>query len=64
MSLQFAVQDSYHSNVKNKSSFLLLDSWIWVFGFRYRTIVRSWERNIGTGMEQTVNWSGMALGAF
>ncbi|UZJ54728.1 hypothetical protein CBS101457_004048 [Exobasidium rhododendri] len=38
--------------------------WIWVFGFRYRTIVRSWERNIGTGMEQTVNWSGMALGAF
>lgn len=41
-----------------------LPSWIWVFGFRYRTIVRSWERNIGTGMEQSVNWSGMALGAF
>lgn len=38
--------------------------WIWVFGWRYRTIVRSWERNIGTGMEQSVNWSGMALGAF
>jgi len=38
--------------------------WIWVFGWRYRTIVRSWERNIGTGLEQTFNWSGMALGAF
>lgn len=38
--------------------------WIWVFGWRYRTIVRSWERNIGTGLEQSVNWSGMALGAF
>lgn len=38
--------------------------WIWVFGWRYRTIVRSWERNIGTGLGQTVNWSGMALGAF
>jgi 8-oxo-dGTP pyrophosphatase MutT (NUDIX family) len=38
--------------------------WIWVFGWRYRNVVRSWERNIGTGMEQSVNWSGMALGAF
>lgn len=39
-------------------------SWIWVFGWRYRTIVRSWERNVHGGMAQSVNWSGMALGAF
>lgn len=38
--------------------------WIWVFGWRYRAVVRGWERGIGTGMERSVNWSGMALGAF
>ncbi|KAE8210930.1 hypothetical protein CF327_g5261 [Tilletia walkeri] len=38
--------------------------WIWVFGYRYRKIVRAWERGLGTGMERRVNWSGMALGAF
>ncbi|KAL9933324.1 hypothetical protein V8E36_008042 [Tilletia maclaganii] len=38
--------------------------WIWVFGYRYRKIVRAWERGLGTGMERRINWSGMALGAF
>ncbi|KAK0548833.1 hypothetical protein OC845_003384 [Tilletia horrida] len=38
--------------------------WIWVFGYRYRKIVRAWERGLGTGIERRVNWSGMALGAF
>ncbi len=38
--------------------------WIWAFGWRYRAVVRGWERGLGTGMERGVNWSGMALGAF
>lgn len=38
--------------------------WIWVFGFRYRTVVRNWERCLGTPMERRFNWSGLALGAF
>ncbi|PWN48233.1 hypothetical protein IE53DRAFT_370801 [Violaceomyces palustris] len=38
--------------------------WIWVFGWRYRNVVRGWQNNIGTSLERRVNWSGMALGAF
>lgn len=38
--------------------------WIWIFGFRYRTVVRNWERCLGTPMERRFNWSGLALGAF
>ncbi|KAK0563520.1 hypothetical protein OC844_002182 [Tilletia horrida] len=33
--------------------------WIWVFGYRYRKIVRAWERGLGTGMERRVNCSAV-----
>ncbi|PWN22952.1 hypothetical protein BCV69DRAFT_266465 [Microstroma glucosiphilum] len=38
--------------------------WIWVFGARYRYIVRSWASSLGGPSERTYNWSGLALGAF
>ncbi|PWY99473.1 hypothetical protein BCV70DRAFT_212271 [Testicularia cyperi] len=38
--------------------------WIWFFGWRYRNVVRGWEKSVGTRMERKFNWSGMALGAF
>ncbi|KAN0065793.1 hypothetical protein ACQY0O_000923 [Thecaphora frezii] len=38
--------------------------WIWLFGWRYRNVVRGWEQSVGTRLERKVNWSGMALGAF
>ncbi|WFD32433.1 hypothetical protein MSPP1_003480 [Malassezia sp. CBS 17886] len=38
--------------------------WIWVFGWRYRTILNAWEGSIGTEMEYRAHWSGLALAAF
>ncbi|CAO1618336.1 unnamed protein product [Sympodiomycopsis kandeliae] len=38
--------------------------WIWIFGARYRRIVRSWTSSMGTPLERSCNWSGLALGAF
>ena len=38
--------------------------WIWVFGWRYRVILRGWQRSIGTEMERRAHWSGLALAAF
>ncbi|KDN42628.1 hypothetical protein K437DRAFT_263741 [Tilletiaria anomala UBC 951] len=52
------------TSVFPKFSYPDVNFWIWVFGWRYRAIVRGWERGLGTGMERGVNWSGMALGAF
>lgn len=40
--------------------------WIWVFGKRYRDVVRGWEasaREAGTN-DKRINWSGSALSAF
>lgn len=39
-------------------------SWIWVFGARYRRIVRSWASSLGGPLERSYNWSGLALGSF
>lgn len=38
--------------------------WIWVFGWRYRVILRGWQRSVGTEMERRAHWSGLALAAF
>ncbi|PWN29451.1 hypothetical protein BDZ90DRAFT_213714, partial [Jaminaea rosea] len=38
--------------------------WIWICGFRYRTVIRSWQSALGTPMERRFNWSGLALAAF
>ncbi|KAF9065432.1 hypothetical protein BDP27DRAFT_1424876 [Rhodocollybia butyracea] len=40
--------------------------WIWVFGKRYREIVRGWEASIRSGgaNDRRINWSGQALNTF
>ncbi|KAF7792459.1 hypothetical protein EIP86_003497 [Pleurotus ostreatoroseus] len=40
--------------------------WIWVFGKRYREIVRGWEASVRAGgaNDRRINWTGSALNTF
>jgi hypothetical protein len=40
--------------------------WIWVFGKRYREVVRGWEASVrdGGSNDRRINWSGSALSTF
>jgi len=40
--------------------------WIWVFGKRYREVIRGWEASVKTsGMnDRRINWTGAALNTF
>ncbi|OAX44853.1 hypothetical protein K503DRAFT_764734 [Rhizopogon vinicolor AM-OR11-026] len=40
--------------------------WIWVFGKRYREVVRGWEASVRSGGSNVrrINWSGTALNTF
>ncbi|KAJ6519451.1 hypothetical protein C8R45DRAFT_852355 [Mycena sanguinolenta] len=40
--------------------------WIWVFGKRYREVVRGWEASVRGGgtNDRRINWSGSALSTF
>ncbi|KAF8649724.1 hypothetical protein AX16_005496 [Volvariella volvacea WC 439] len=40
--------------------------WIWVFGKRYREVVREWEASVRSGgiNDRRINWSGSALSTF
>jgi len=40
--------------------------WIWVFGKRYREVLRSWEISAGTGgaNDKRINWIGTAVSQF
>ncbi|KAJ9098706.1 hypothetical protein QFC21_004354 [Naganishia friedmannii] len=41
--------------------------WIWVFGRRYRRVVRGWEASVSgppRAADRRINWSGAALAAF
>ncbi|KAJ7462760.1 hypothetical protein B0H11DRAFT_95178 [Mycena galericulata] len=40
--------------------------WIWVFGRRYREVVRGWEASVRGGgtNDRRINWSGSALSTF
>ncbi|TCD61148.1 hypothetical protein EIP91_008842 [Steccherinum ochraceum] len=40
--------------------------WIWVFGKRYREVVRGWEASIRAGgtNDRRINWTGSALNTF
>lgn len=40
--------------------------WIWVFGKRYREVVRGWEGSVRAGgtNDRRINWSGSALSTF
>ena len=54
------------TSVFPRFSYLDINMWIWVFGWRYRAIIRGWERALASGGrgERERNWSGLALGAF
>ncbi|KAM6497992.1 hypothetical protein JOM56_005940 [Amanita muscaria] len=40
--------------------------WIWVFGKRYRAVIRGWEASLRAGgvNDRRINWSGSALSTF
>jgi len=40
--------------------------WIWIFGKRYREVVRGWEASVRGGgtNDRRINWSGSALNTF
>ncbi|KJA26085.1 hypothetical protein HYPSUDRAFT_159825 [Hypholoma sublateritium FD-334 SS-4] len=40
--------------------------WIWVFGKRYREVIRGWEASVreGGSNDRRINWSGSALNTF
>jgi len=40
--------------------------WIWVFGKRYRQVIRGWEASLRSGgtNDRRINWSGSALSSF
>ncbi|KAF9452573.1 hypothetical protein P691DRAFT_784006 [Macrolepiota fuliginosa MF-IS2] len=40
--------------------------WIWVFGKRYREVIRGWEASLRAGgvNDRRINWSGSALSTF
>ncbi|KAF4605528.1 hypothetical protein EYR40_004314 [Pleurotus pulmonarius] len=40
--------------------------WIWVFGRRYREVVRGWEESVKSGgtNDRRINWSGSALSTY
>ncbi|KAF9481711.1 hypothetical protein BDN70DRAFT_802922, partial [Pholiota conissans] len=40
--------------------------WIWVFGKRYREVIRGWEASVREGgtNDRRINWSGSALNTF
>ena len=40
--------------------------WIWVFGKRYREVVRGWEASVRAGgtNDRRINWTGSALNTF
>lgn len=40
--------------------------WIWLFGKRYREVIRGWEASVrsGNNNDRRINWSGSALSTF
>ncbi|SJL05852.1 uncharacterized protein ARMOST_09188 [Armillaria ostoyae] len=40
--------------------------WIWLFGKRYREVIRGWEASVrsGNSNDRRINWSGSALSTF
>jgi 8-oxo-dGTP pyrophosphatase MutT (NUDIX family) len=54
------------ASVFPKFSYPDVNFWIWVFGKRYREVVRGWEASVradGTN-DRRINWSGSALSTF
>ncbi|KAF7784694.1 hypothetical protein Agabi119p4_859 [Agaricus bisporus var. burnettii] len=54
------------ASVFPKFSYPDVNFWIWVFGKRYREVIRGWETSLrGGGVnDRRINWSGSALSTF
>jgi len=54
------------TSVVPRFSYPDVNFWIWVFGKRYREVVRSWESSLITGgsNDRRINWVGTALNSF
>ncbi|KAJ7596695.1 hypothetical protein C8J56DRAFT_918100 [Mycena floridula] len=54
------------ASVFPKFSYPDVNFWIWVFGKRYREVVRGWEASVRAGgiNDRRINWSGSALSTF
>ncbi|THV06047.1 hypothetical protein K435DRAFT_826127 [Dendrothele bispora CBS 962.96] len=54
------------ASVFPKFSYPDVNFWIWVFGKRYREVIRGWEASVRNGgvNDRRINWSGSALSTF
>ncbi|KAF9270556.1 hypothetical protein L218DRAFT_983044 [Marasmius fiardii PR-910] len=65
-SLRMEVVAPSLASVFPRFSYPDVNFWIWVFGKRYRDVVRGWEASIRSGgvNDRRINWSGQALSTF
>ncbi|KAI3621943.1 nudix family hydrolase [Moniliophthora roreri] len=65
-SLRMEVVAPSLASVFPRFSYPDVNFWIWVFGKRYREVVRGWEASIRSGgvNDRRINWSGQALSTF
>ncbi|KAK2462018.1 hypothetical protein APHAL10511_006481 [Amanita phalloides] len=54
------------ASVFPRFSYADVNFWIWVFGKRYREVIRGWEASLRAGgvNDRRINWSGSALNTF
>ncbi|KAI0344133.1 hypothetical protein BDW22DRAFT_1392450 [Trametopsis cervina] len=54
------------TSVLPRFSYPDVNFWIWVFGKRYREVVRGWEASVRAGgvNDRRINWTGSALNTF
>ncbi|KAI0691341.1 hypothetical protein BC835DRAFT_1360832 [Cytidiella melzeri] len=54
------------TSVLPRFSYPDVNFWIWVFGKRYREVVRGWEASVHAGgvNDRRINWTGSALNTF
>ncbi|KAI0085662.1 hypothetical protein BDY19DRAFT_964985 [Irpex rosettiformis] len=54
------------TSVLPRFSYPDVNFWIWVFGKRYREVVRGWEASVRAGgvNDRRINWTGSALSTF
>ena len=64
--LTFAPPSCPPRSVLPSFSFPDVDFFVWVFGRRYRRIIRSWDLSVDhpSSASKRINWSGAALSAF
>ncbi|KAJ8084375.1 hypothetical protein PM082_003144 [Marasmius tenuissimus] len=65
-SLRMEVVAPSLASVFPRFSYPDVNFWIWVFGKRYREVVRGWESSIRSAgvNDRRINWSGQALSTF